>query len=64
MIKLVVVKCYNHQCVCFECWILVICVVNRRLDEWTHLDQLDLDSVECAVDEKVENKVVLLVLCC
>ena len=32
--------------------------VNRRLDEWTHLDQLDLDSVECAVDEKVEDKVV------
>ncbi|CAH8281709.1 unnamed protein product [Eruca vesicaria subsp. sativa] len=31
---------------------------NRRLDEWTHLDQLDLDSVECAVDEKVEDKVV------
>ncbi|XP_010452970.1 PREDICTED: histone acetyltransferase of the MYST family 2-like isoform X1 [Camelina sativa] len=33
---------------------------NRRLDEWTHLDQLDLDSVECAVDEKVEEKVTSL----
>jgi histone acetyltransferase MYST1 len=33
---------------------------NRRLDEWTQLDQLDLDSVECAVDEKVEDKVTSL----
>nr|BAC41804.1 putative embryogenic callus protein [Arabidopsis thaliana] len=33
---------------------------NRRLDEWTQLDQLDLDSVECAVDEKVEDKVTNL----
>lgn len=31
--------------------------VNRRLDEWIKLDQLDLDSVECALDEKVEDKV-------
>lgn len=31
--------------------------VNRRLDEWINLDQLDLDSVECALDEKVEDKV-------
>ncbi|KAF2538266.1 hypothetical protein F2Q68_00019024 [Brassica cretica] len=29
---------------------------NRRLDEWIRLDQLDLDSVECALDEKVEDK--------
>ncbi|KAG7016527.1 Histone acetyltransferase of the MYST family 2 [Cucurbita argyrosperma subsp. argyrosperma] len=30
---------------------------NRRLDEWVKLDQLDLDSVETVVDEKVEDKV-------
>lgn len=34
--------------------------VNRRLDEWIKLDQLDLDSVECALDEKVEDKVAIL----
>ena len=31
--------------------------VNRRLDEWVKLHQLDLDSVENDVDEKVEDKV-------
>lgn len=31
--------------------------VNRRLDEWAKLDQLDLNSVETDVDEKVEDKV-------
>ncbi|KAG7032752.1 Histone acetyltransferase of the MYST family 1 [Cucurbita argyrosperma subsp. argyrosperma] len=30
---------------------------NRRLDEWVKLDQLDLESVETVVDEKVEDKV-------
>lgn len=35
--------------------------VNRRLDEWVKLEQLDLDSVETVVDEKVEDKVVFLV---
>lgn len=34
--------------------------VNRRLDEWVKLDQLDLDSVETDVDEKVEDKVILI----
>ncbi|THG09014.1 hypothetical protein TEA_026919 [Camellia sinensis var. sinensis] len=29
---------------------------NRRLDEWVKLEQLDLDSVETVVDEKVEDK--------
>ncbi|XP_027341323.1 histone acetyltransferase of the MYST family 1 isoform X1 [Abrus precatorius] len=29
---------------------------NRRLDEWVKLEQLDLDSVEAVVDEKVEEK--------
>ncbi|KAG5049124.1 hypothetical protein JHK85_010227 [Glycine max] len=29
---------------------------NRRLDEWVKLDQLDLNSVEAVVDEKVEEK--------
>uniref|UniRef100_A0A7N0TKS4 Histone acetyltransferase n=1 Tax=Kalanchoe fedtschenkoi TaxID=63787 RepID=A0A7N0TKS4_KALFE len=29
---------------------------NRRLDEWVRLDQLDLDSVEGALDEKVDEK--------
>ena len=33
---------------------------NRRLDEWVKLDQLDLDSVETVVDEKVEDKVTSL----
>lgn len=32
-------------------------IVNRRLDEWVKLEQLDLDSVEAVVDEKVEDKV-------
>lgn len=36
--------------------------VNRRLDEWVKLEQLDLDSVETVVDEKVEDKVLFLVL--
>lgn len=34
--------------------------VNRRLDEWVKLEQLDLDSVETVVDEKVEDKVIVL----
>lgn len=34
--------------------------VNRRLDEWVKLEQLDLDSVEAVVDEKVEDKVIIL----
>lgn len=34
--------------------------VNRRLDEWVKLEQLDLDSVETVVDEKVEDKVKFL----
>lgn len=38
---------------------LLIWTVNRRLDEWVKLDQLDLDSVEAVVDEKVEDKVML-----
>lgn len=33
--------------------------VNRRLDEWVKLEQLDLNSVETVVDEKVEDKVIL-----
>lgn len=36
--------------------------VNRRLDEWVKLEQLDLDSVETVVDEKVEDKVISLFL--
>lgn len=34
--------------------------VNRRLDEWVKLEQLDLDSVEAVVDEKVEDKVLTI----
>ncbi|XP_057974572.1 histone acetyltransferase of the MYST family 1-like isoform X1 [Malania oleifera] len=30
---------------------------NRRLDEWVKLEQLDLNSVETVIDEKVEDKV-------
>nr|XP_016503381.1 PREDICTED: histone acetyltransferase of the MYST family 1-like [Nicotiana tabacum] len=33
---------------------------NRRLDEWVKLEQLDLNSVETVVDEKVEDKVTSL----
>ncbi|KAF4358072.1 hypothetical protein G4B88_021821 [Cannabis sativa] len=33
---------------------------NRRLDEWVKLEQLDLDSVQAVVDEKVEDKVTSL----
>ncbi|KAF2291464.1 hypothetical protein GH714_024457 [Hevea brasiliensis] len=33
---------------------------NRRLDEWVKLEQLDLDSVETVIDEKVEDKVTSL----
>ncbi|XP_058190996.1 histone acetyltransferase of the MYST family 1 isoform X2 [Rhododendron vialii] len=33
---------------------------NRRLDEWVKLEQLDLDSVETVVDEKVEDKATSL----
>ncbi|CAA6658782.1 unnamed protein product [Spirodela intermedia] len=33
---------------------------NRRLDEWVKLDQLDLDTVEADVDEKVEDKATSL----
>ncbi|GFY96667.1 histone acetyltransferase of the MYST family 1 [Actinidia rufa] len=33
---------------------------NRRLDEWVKLEQLDLDSVETVVVEKVEDKVTSL----
>jgi histone acetyltransferase MYST1 len=32
------------------------------LDEWIKLEQLDLDSVECALDEKVEDKVLAIFL--
>ncbi|KAL2893008.1 Histone acetyltransferase of the MYST family 1 [Bienertia sinuspersici] len=40
--------------------VLLFLLVNRRLDEWVKLDQLDLDSVEAVVDEKVEDKVTSL----
>ncbi|WVZ66764.1 hypothetical protein U9M48_015945 [Paspalum notatum var. saurae] len=33
---------------------------NRRLDEWVKLEQLDLDTVETDVDEKVEDKATSL----
>lgn len=36
--------------------------VNRRLDEWVKLEQLDLNSVEAVVDEKVEDKVKFCLL--
>lgn len=32
-------------------------LVNRRLDEWVKLEQLDLDTVETDADEKMEDKV-------
>lgn len=41
------------------CFNFHVSAVNRRLDEWVKLEQLDLDSVETVVDEKVEDKVTL-----
>ncbi|KVD98142.1 Chromo domain-like protein [Cynara cardunculus var. scolymus] len=37
--------------------LLIFLTVNWRLDEWVRPEQLDLDSVENDVDEKVEDKV-------
>lgn len=42
--------------------LFTLLTVNRRLDEWVKLEQLDLDSVETVVDEKVEDKVISLFL--
>jgi len=30
--------------------------LNRRVDEWIRLEELDLDSVEVVVDERMEEK--------
>lgn len=47
------------MCVCSLLFIsFCFLTVNRRLDEWVKLEQLDLDSVETVVDEKVEDKVM------
>ena len=47
------------MCMCTSLFIsLCFLTVNRRLDEWVKLEQLDLDSVETVVDEKVEDKVM------
>lgn len=34
--------------------------VNKRLDEWAEHEQLDLDSMENDVDEKLDNKILSL----
>lgn len=39
-------------------WCLFYPTVNRRLDEWVKLEQLDLNTVETDVNEKVEDKVI------
>ncbi|GER40355.1 histone acetyltransferase family protein, partial [Striga asiatica] len=39
---------------------LEVGTLNRRLDEWVKLEQLDLNSVETDVDEKVEDKATSL----
>lgn len=44
---------------CYISFFLYFLIVNRRLDEWVKLEQLDLDSVEAVVDEKVEDKVMI-----
>lgn len=50
---------YFVMCMCTSLFIsLCFLTVNRRLDEWVKLEQLDLDSVETVVDEKVEDKVM------
>ena len=50
------------MCVCCTLLFISVCflTVNRRLDEWVKLEQLDLDSVETVVDEKVEDKVIIM----
>ena len=47
-----------HNLLPLLCSLFPFMIVNRRLDEWVKLEQLDLDSVEAVVDEKVEDKVV------
>lgn len=50
-----------QNCACILPFIcLCFMTVNRRLDEWVKLEQLDLNSVEAVVDEKVEDKVMIL----
>lgn len=51
------IRNYVHNLPLLFCFIFFFMIVNRRLDEWVKLDQLDLDSVEAVVDEKVEDKV-------
>lgn len=46
--------------VIFFIFLFLFLAVNRRLDEWVKLDQLDLESVEAVVDEKVEEKVMII----
>lgn len=40
-------------------FMLFFLAVNRRLDEWVTLEQLDLDSVEGVFNEKVDDKVMI-----
>ena len=40
---------------CLLCFLIVS--VNRRLDEWVKLDQIELDSIEQEADERVDEKV-------
>lgn len=55
---IVKLKSYCQKFVCILLFInLCFLTVNRRLDEWVKLEQLDLNSVETVVDEKVEDKV-------
>lgn len=57
-VRIVKLKSYCQKFVCILLFInLCFLTVNRRLDEWVKLEQLDLNSVETVVDEKVEDKV-------
>lgn len=48
---------YEPPRFCSDGFLKILHAVNRRLDEWVKLDQLDLDTVEADIDEKVEDKV-------
>jgi hypothetical protein len=57
-------SCAKHSKVFFVCLASELCSlcflfdpVNRRLDEWVKLDQIELDSIEQEADERVDEKV-------
>lgn len=45
---------------CIVIFLLFIFAINKRLDEWAKLDQFDLNLVEAVLDEKVEEKIMII----